>query len=87
MQMEDRGGLGFEELYADAEPDREGQSDACAAGLILQLPGQRAADRRRCRSREGQVAGRAVQELFDTMQVYLGSLYVNDFNAFGRTYP
>jgi len=25
--------------------------------------------------------------LFDTMQVYLGSLYVNDFNAFGRTYP
>ncbi len=28
-----------------------------------------------------------MQELFDTMQVYLGSLYVNDFNAFGRTYP
>ncbi len=29
-----------------------------------------------------------IQELFlDTMQVYLGSLYVNDFNAFGRTYP
>ena len=22
----------------------------------------------------------------DTMQVYLGSLYVNDFNQFGRTY-
>ncbi len=31
--------------------------------------------------------GVSVQELFDTMQVYLGSLYVNDFNAFGRTYP
>ena len=31
--------------------------------------------------------GVPVQELFDTMQVYLGSLYVNDFNAFGRTYP
>ena len=27
-----------------------------------------------------------MQDLFDTMQVYLGSLYVNDFNAFGRTY-
>jgi multidrug efflux pump len=31
--------------------------------------------------------GVSLQELFDTMQVYLGSLYVNDFNAFGRTYP
>ena len=27
-----------------------------------------------------------MQDLFDTMQVYLGSLYVNDFNRFGRTY-
>ncbi|HVY13299.1 MAG TPA: multidrug efflux RND transporter permease subunit, partial [Alphaproteobacteria bacterium] len=27
-----------------------------------------------------------VQSVFDTMQVYLGSLYVNDFNKFGRTY-
>jgi multidrug efflux pump len=30
--------------------------------------------------------GVAVQDVFDTMQVYLGSLYVNDFNKFGRTY-
>ncbi len=27
-----------------------------------------------------------VQDVFNTMQVYLGSLYVNDFNKFGRTY-
>jgi multidrug efflux pump len=27
-----------------------------------------------------------VQDVFDAMQVYLGSLYVNDFNKFGRTY-
>jgi len=27
-----------------------------------------------------------VTEVFDTMQIYLGSLYVNDFNRFGRTY-
>ena len=25
-------------------------------------------------------------DLFQTMQVYLGSVYVNDFNQFGRTY-
>jgi NodT family efflux transporter outer membrane factor (OMF) lipoprotein len=30
--------------------------------------------------------GVPLQNLFETMQVYLGSLYVNDFNLFGRTY-
>ncbi|MET5116543.1 efflux RND transporter permease subunit, partial [Burkholderia pseudomallei] len=27
-----------------------------------------------------------VTDVFDTMQFYLGSLYVNDFNRFGRVY-
>jgi multidrug efflux pump len=27
-----------------------------------------------------------VQDVFDTLQIYLGSLYINDFNRFGRTY-
>ncbi|HUB68503.1 MAG TPA: multidrug efflux RND transporter permease subunit [Candidatus Methylacidiphilales bacterium] len=27
-----------------------------------------------------------VQDVFDTMQIYLGSYYINDFNKFGRTY-
>ena len=30
--------------------------------------------------------GVGVQDVFDTMQTYLGSIYVNDFNRFGRTY-
>ncbi len=30
--------------------------------------------------------GIPVDEIFRTMQIYLGSLYVNDFNRFGRTY-
>jgi multidrug efflux pump len=30
--------------------------------------------------------GVPLNEIFETMQVYLGSLYVNDFNRFGRTY-
>jgi len=30
--------------------------------------------------------GVSVTDVFDTMQIYLGSLYVNDFNRFGRTY-
>ncbi len=27
-----------------------------------------------------------LQDVFDTLQIYLGSLYVNDFNLFGRTW-
>ncbi len=30
--------------------------------------------------------GVSIAELFNTLQVYLGSLYVNDFNLFGRTW-
>ena len=30
--------------------------------------------------------GLAMDEVFNTLQVYLGSLYVNDFNRFGRTW-
>jgi multidrug efflux pump subunit AcrB len=30
--------------------------------------------------------GVAINDIFDTLQVYLGSFYVNDFNRFGRTW-
>jgi multidrug efflux pump len=30
--------------------------------------------------------GVALADLFDTLQTYLGSVYINDFNAFGRVY-
>ena len=33
-----------------------------------------------------QQLGIPIQEVFSTMQLYLGSAYVNDFNKFGRTY-
>ena len=35
---------------------------------------------------KAQQLGVDVQDVFDTMQTYLGSVYVNDFNRFGRTY-
>ena len=35
---------------------------------------------------KAQQLGVPVDELFRTMQIYLGSIYVNDFNQFGRTY-
>ncbi len=35
---------------------------------------------------KAQQLGVDVQNVFDTMQTYLGSVYVDDFNRFGRTY-
>ncbi len=35
---------------------------------------------------KARASGVSLTDLFETMQVYLGSLYVNDFNRFGRTY-
>ena len=30
--------------------------------------------------------GVSLADAYDTLQIYLGSLYVNDFNLFGRTW-
>ncbi len=35
---------------------------------------------------QAKTMGVSTTEIFDTLQVYLGSLYVNDFNRFGRTW-
>ncbi len=35
---------------------------------------------------KAKLEGISISELFNTLQVYLGSLYVNDFNRFGRTW-
>ena len=35
---------------------------------------------------QAKTMGVSMAEVFDTLQVYLASLYVNDFNRFGRTY-
>ena len=57
-------------------------------GLVTGLPRQRAAalssdvEPHECMHE----AASALQDVFDTLQIYLGSLYVNDFNRFGRTW-
>ncbi len=37
-------------------------------------------------ARRPKTHGVAISDIFDTLQAYLGSLYVNDFNRFGRTF-
>ena len=88
LQIEDRGGLGFDELYRQTQNlIAKGYQSPQLTGLFssyqASVPQVDAdVDREKAMSQ-----GVSVQGLFDTMQVYLGSLYVNDFNAFGRTYP
>jgi hydrophobe/amphiphile efflux-1 (HAE1) family protein len=35
---------------------------------------------------KAKLLGLSLQDVFNTLQIYLGSLYVNDFNLFGRTF-
>ena len=87
MQLEDRRALGYDALQeaADAFVARAAQAPELAgtfSGYRSDVP-QLHADVDRVKARQ---LGVSVADVFDTMQIYLGSLYVNDFNRFGRTY-
>jgi hydrophobe/amphiphile efflux-1 (HAE1) family protein len=87
LQVEDRGSMGFEELYKQTQNlIAKGNATPGLAGLFssfqINVPQIRAdVDREKAKSQ-----GVDLQNLYDTMQIYLGSLYANDFNRFGRTY-
>ncbi|HSH94095.1 MAG TPA: efflux RND transporter permease subunit, partial [Roseimicrobium sp.] len=87
MFIEDRAGLGYDALYQNLQT---------IVGQSYQTPGlggvfstftvnvpQVDAEIDRVRAK---AQGVPLQNLFETMQIYMGSLYVNDFNLFGRTY-
>jgi multidrug efflux pump len=85
--VEDRGSFGFEELYSQVQASMQEASRAPSlAGLFssyqVNVPQIDVdVDRERVKT-----YGVPLTSVFDTLQVYLGSLYVNDFNRFGRTY-
>jgi multidrug efflux pump len=85
--IEDRGGLGYGPLQ---------ETVTAFQGAVVQTPGmsypitsyqanvpQLDAEVDRLKAK---TQGVAVSDLFDTLQTYLGSTYVNDFNNFGRTW-
>lgn len=87
MFIEDRAGLGFGPLQDTVN---------ALQGKIMQTPGmaypitsyqanvpQLDADVDRLKAK---AQGVAITDLFATLQTYLGSTYVNDFNRFGRTW-
>ncbi|MEO1853524.1 multidrug efflux RND transporter permease subunit [Chromohalobacter sp.] len=85
--IEDRGGLGYGPLQ---------EAVTAFQGAVVQTPGmsypitsyqanvpQLDAEVDRLKAK---TQGVAVSDLFDILQTYLGSTYVNDFNTFGRTW-
>src|SRR4029434_7003054 len=87
LYVEDRAGFGFEELYNEVQTALgDARQNPSLVGLFsrfqLNVPQIDAhVDRERVKT-----YGVALTDVFDTLQVYLGSLYVNDFNRFGRPY-
>jgi multidrug efflux pump subunit AcrB len=87
MQLEDRANLGPAALNkAVLDIEMAAAKDPRLAGVFssysIGTPKIRAdVDREKARAQ-----GVSLSDLYETMQVYLGSLYVNDFNRFGRTY-
>jgi multidrug efflux pump len=87
LQIEDRAGLGYAALDEATKAFLGAARQAPElAGLFssyqVNVP-QLFADIDRVKARQLNVA---VTDVFETMQIYLGSSYVNDFNKFGRTY-
>ncbi|MGG5870699.1 efflux RND transporter permease subunit [Pseudomonas peli] len=89
LQIQDRGNLGYDELYVQTQnviakarqlPELDPMS--VFTSYQVNVPQIDAAiDREKAKTH-----GVAISDIFDTMQIYLGSLYANDFNRFGRTY-
>ncbi|WP_350432030.1 multidrug efflux RND transporter permease subunit [Shewanella sp. H8] len=87
LQIQDRANYGYEELYkvtmqvvqkARATPELAG----IFSGYQVNVP-QLEVDIDRTKAKQQSVS---LDELFSTLEGYLGSVYANDFNQFGRTY-
>ena len=87
LQIEDRGSLGFEALFANLQKVlNAARQDPALTGLYssfrIQVPQMDIEIDRE----QAMLQGIPLAQVFETLQIYLGSLYVNDFNLFGKTY-
>ncbi|SES28939.1 multidrug efflux RND transporter permease subunit [Rhizobium sp. NFR03] len=87
LQIEDRAGFGYQALDEAtkafiAKAYQTPELAGIFSSFQINVP-QLFADLDRTKAEQ---LGVSVTDVFDALQIYLGSLYVNDFNAFGRTY-
>jgi multidrug efflux pump len=87
LYIEDRSSMGLQSLYKETTTAlQKGNQTPGLMGVFssfdINVPQIDAhIDRDKAKTH-----GIPLGDVFDTLQVYLGSLYVNDFNRFGRTY-
>jgi hydrophobe/amphiphile efflux-1 (HAE1) family protein len=88
--IEDRGDLGSQEIESVANRIVAGAQEApfvrSLTGLFTSFRANTPWLYLDIDRDKAKLAGVSIAELFNTLQVYLGSLYVNDFNRFGRTW-
>lgn len=89
LQIEDRADLGDKALsdvkdaiLGKAYQTKELDPHQTYSGFQINVP-QLFIDLDRTRAKQ---LGVTITDIFSTLQIYLGSLYINDFNKFGRTY-
>ncbi|WP_343720303.1 efflux RND transporter permease subunit, partial [Achromobacter dolens] len=87
LQLEDRSALGYAELDKAkqaflAKARQTPELGPAFSSYEINVP-QLDVDLDRVKAKQ---LGVPVTEVFDTMQIYLGSMYVNDFNRFGRVF-
>ncbi|MBH3411589.1 efflux RND transporter permease subunit [Pseudomonas putida] len=87
LQIQDRGALGYETLNRVTQEFMKRAAQAPELGPMfssfqINVP-QLNVELDRVKAKQ---QGVSVRDVFDTLQIYLGSLYVNDFNAFGRVF-
>ena len=87
LMLEDRGNLGYDALYQATQAlQAKAWGTPQLAGVFssyqINVP-QLFADVDRVKAKQ---LGVPLSTIYQTLQVNLGSLYVNDFNQFGRTY-
>lgn len=87
LQLEDRAALGYAELDKAkqaflAKARQTPELGPAFSSYEINVP-QLDVDLDRVKAKQ---LGVPVTEVFDTMQIYLGSMYVNDFNRFGRVF-
>ncbi|WP_367870118.1 efflux RND transporter permease subunit [Luteolibacter sp. Populi] len=87
LYIEDRSGMGYDELYnaTQALVAKANQTPGLGrtfSGFTVNVP-QLDAEVDRAKAKQ---QGIPLGNIFEAMQINLGSLYVNDFNRFGRTY-
>ena len=87
LMVEDRGNVGYDEMYKAVQAVQgKAWADKALAGVYssfqINVP-QLFADVDRTKAKQ---LGVPLSTIYQTLQINLGSLYVNDFNQFGRTY-